>query len=194
VAQKSAENLKPYSDLVETTVDLKELDKCVQLQCSTGVSDQTRHSHNYVIKAEYDTELGAIKERLTQVRDSLDEQHATVAAALGFETDNKVRASRLISVRLVTTSTAQTLHFEVNQVYGHCFRLTRKESSAIRGKKGYIELGNRNNGVFFTTSALRQLAQDFKDLTTKYERKQSSLVKEVISIAGASSHGGLVCE
>lgn len=103
------------------------------------------------------------------------------------------------------------LNFENHQVYGHCFRLTRKvgsfsllkaliyhcdrrvliyarkflqEATAIKGKKNYIELANRQNGCFFTTKELKRLNEGFADLQETYERKQSTLAKEVISIAG----------
>lgn len=59
-----------------------------------------------------------------------------------------------------------------------------QESGAIRAKKEYIELSNRNNGCHFTTKLLKELNSDLKDLTTKYSRKQNSLVKEVVKIAG----------
>lgn len=43
---------------------------------------------------------------------------------------------------------------------------------------------NKSNGIFFTTKALKVLNDDYKDLNSKYEKKQNSLVKEVIAIAG----------
>jgi DNA mismatch repair protein MSH2 len=59
-----------------------------------------------------------------------------------------------------------------------------QEGAAIKNKKGYIELKNQTNGVHFTTKTLKSLNDDYRDLTKQYEKKQSSLVKEVISIAG----------
>lgn len=49
--------------------------------------------------------------------------------------------------------------------------------------KKYIELGTNKSGVYFTTKALKTLAEDHKDLTQSYVRTQSGLVKEVVSIA-----------
>jgi DNA mismatch repair protein MSH2 len=40
--------------------------------------------------------------------------------------------------------------------------------------------------VFFTTTALKQHAEDFKEISQTYTRTQSGLVKEVIEIAGMS--------
>jgi DNA mismatch repair protein MSH2 len=63
-------------------------------------------------------------------------------------------------------------------------KVPAQESGRIRHKRQYVEMANRNNGVYFRTNKLKDLNSDYKDLTTAYDRKQSSLVKEVISIAG----------
>lgn len=49
--------------------------------------------------------------------------------------------------------------------------------------KKYIELGTNKSGVYFATKALKNLAEDFKDLTQNYTRTQAGLVKEVVNIA-----------
>lgn len=85
-----------FSQMVETTIDLAELDR-----------------HNFVIKAEFDANLQAIKEELETVRDGLDEEHANVARDLDMELDQKV------------------LHFEQHTLYGYCFRLTKKVSRPL---------------------------------------------------------------
>jgi DNA mismatch repair ATPase MutS len=54
----------------------------------------------------------------------------------------------------------------------------------IKNKKNYIELKSQTNGVHFTTKDLKALNEEYKDVTKDYEKKQSSLVKEVIQIAG----------
>lgn len=70
-------------------------------------------NHNYVIKPEFDDSLVNLKDKLETIRDGLDEVHQEVAEDLGFETDGKV------------------LHFEVNSLFGYCFRLTRKVSPPL---------------------------------------------------------------
>ncbi|KAJ7484541.1 muts domain V-domain-containing protein [Mycena latifolia] len=52
------ENLEKYSDMVEQTIDLEELDR-----------------HNYVIKPEYDERLSALTAKLDEARDGLDKEH-----------------------------------------------------------------------------------------------------------------------
>lgn len=83
--------LEPLREMVEETIDLDELDR-----------------HQYVIKAEFDETLAAIKGKLEGVRDRLDNEHRRVATDLDMDMDGKV------------------LHFEQHSLYGYCFRLTRK--------------------------------------------------------------------
>lgn len=59
-----------------------------------------------------------------------------------------------------------------------------QEASAIKGKKGYIELRNQTNGMYFTTKTLKALNEEKIVLKKEYDKKQSTLVKEVITIAG----------
>lgn len=100
-------SLAKYSEMVEQTLDLKELDK-----------------HKYVIKPDYDPRLQDLAEKLTEVcilgldynvlkripypkvRDGLDEEHREVGDDLGMVLDKK-------------------LHLENNATYGYCFRLTK---------------------------------------------------------------------
>ncbi|CAG8439292.1 7439_t:CDS:10 [Ambispora leptoticha] len=79
--------------------------------------------------------------------------------------------------------TARKLHFEKSTVHGYCFRLTRNDAGCIRGNSRYIELATQRTGVFFTTTKLKELSQNFSEFSDEYEKKQSSLVKEVIAIA-----------
>ncbi|GAA6064732.1 hypothetical protein JCM10212_000403 [Sporobolomyces blumeae] len=149
--------LKIYADSLST----------YQQMVETTIDLSELSSHNFVIKPEFDDGLVALRDRLVSTRDELDQVHRDVADDLGFETDNK------------------TLHFEANSLFGYCFRLTRKEAAAIKNKKNYIELKNQTNGVHFTTKELKALVEEYRDCQKEYEKKQSSLVKEVIGIAAS---------
>lgn len=128
--------------------------------------DEANH-HNYVIKHEFDESLTEIRQQIENVTSGLNDEHERVANELGMSTDQKV------------------LHFENHSLYRRCFRLTRKEAGAIKGKKGYIELNNQKAGMLFTTKQLKELNDDLAEFTKQYDRKQSSLVKEVIGIAAS---------
>ncbi|TFK49468.1 DNA mismatch repair protein [Heliocybe sulcata] len=141
------ENLSKYSEMVEQTLDLDELD-----------------NHRFVIKADYDARLRQLADRLAEVRDGLDEQHKDVGEDLGVELDKK-------------------LHLENSQMYGYCLRLTKNEAKLVHNKRAYIELGTTKSGTFFTTKTLKELSNEYQEVTESYTRTQNGLVKEVINIA-----------
>ncbi|KAJ3563218.1 hypothetical protein NP233_g9079 [Leucocoprinus birnbaumii] len=131
--------------MVEATLDLEQLDR-----------------HAFVIKPEYDERLAELAEKLGEVRDGLDNEHAAVGDDLNLELDKKI-------------------HLDNNQMYGYCLRVTKTDAKGL--PKKYIELGTNKNGVYFVTKTLKRLAEDFKDLNQKYQYVQRDLEKEVIKIA-----------
>lgn len=58
-----------------------------------------------------------------------------------------------------------------------------QDARVITGKKKYPELGTLKSGVFFTTTPLRELANQYQETTDAYSRTQRGLVKEVVNIA-----------
>ncbi|KAH9477925.1 DNA mismatch repair protein msh-2 [Psilocybe cubensis] len=127
-------SLEKYGEMVEQTLDLKELD-----------------NHNYLIKPDYDPRLQELAEKLAEIRDGLDEEHRKTGEELDLELDKK-------------------LHLENNQ-------------DAKNLPKRYIELGTNKSGVYFTTSRLKQHAEDFKEASAAYAKTQHGVVKQVIEIA-----------
>ncbi|RDX54685.1 DNA mismatch repair protein [Lentinus brumalis] len=140
--------LSKYSEMVQQTLDLDELE-----------------NHNFVIKPDYDSRLQELADKLSEVRDGLDEQHRKAGKTLGLELDKK-------------------LHLENSPQYGYCFRVTKNDAKVLQeDKRKWIELGALKSGVFFTTSALKSLSTEYSELTEQYSRTQSGLVKEVVNIA-----------
>ncbi|EPQ31019.1 uncharacterized protein PFL1_01208 [Pseudozyma flocculosa PF-1] len=121
-------------------------------------------SHNFVIKPDFDAGLKQIKEALDDVRDKLDDQHRAAGKELKMDIEKK-------------------LHLENHSSYGYCFRVTRTDASLVRNKKGYHDIATVKGGLFFTNGALRELSTEFRDLSERYNRSQSGLVREVIQIA-----------
>ena len=74
------------------------------------------------------------------------------------------------------------LKLDKNSQHGYFLKISRADSGLLRGKT-YIELSIVKSGVSFTTSKLRQLSAEFLELSSEYEKAQSSLVKEVIGVA-----------
>ncbi|QRW23455.1 DNA mismatch repair protein MutS [Rhizoctonia solani] len=146
--EEYSSSLSKYTEMVEQTIDLKELDR-----------------HNYVIKPDYDQNLKRLALKLSEVRDGLDEEHQDVGQDLGLELDKK-------------------LHLENNPSHGYCFRLSKTDAKAIHNKRQYNEISTQKAGTLFTTSTLRELANEYGSLSDQYNRAQSGLVKEVVGIAG----------
>ncbi|KAG1902378.1 DNA mismatch repair protein [Suillus fuscotomentosus] len=141
------ENLVKYGEMVESTLDLEELEH-----------------HNYAIKPDYDERLQVLADKLVEIRDGLDAEHRATGKDLDLDLDKK-------------------LHLENSQNYGYCFRLTKNDAKAIMRNNKYIELGTVKSGVYFTTKKLKALSTDHQEATHEYQRTQSGLVKEVVSIA-----------
>lgn len=93
--QEYETSLSKYSDMVQDTLDLDELE-----------------NHNFVVKPEYDEELQALADRISETRDALDEEHRRVAGELDFELDKK-------------------LHLENSPVHGYCFRISKNVSPTL---------------------------------------------------------------
>lgn len=138
-------------EMVEMTIDLEEL-----------------AYHNFVIKPDFDEQLGTIKQQIDAVRDQLDEQHALAGRDLGIDTDKK-------------------LHLENHTSYGYCFRVTRMDGGVLKNRKGYFDLGTVKGGIYFTTNKLRELNDEFRTLSDSYSRTQARLVRDVIDIASSYS-------
>ncbi|CAE6457674.1 unnamed protein product [Rhizoctonia solani] len=145
--EEYSSSLSKYTEMVEQTIDLKELDR-----------------HNYVIKPDYDQNLKRLALKLSEVRDKLDEEHQDVGRDLSLELDKK-------------------LHLENNPSHGYCFRLSKTDAKAIHNKRQYNEISTQKAGTLFTTSTLRELANEYGSLSDQYNRAQSGLVKEVVGIA-----------
>ena len=122
--------------------------------------------HEFIIKAGFDESLRTIRKKLGNVRKEMDQEHARASDHLGQEADKK-------------------LFLENHRTHGWCFRLTRTEASCIRNKKQYLEISTQKNGVYFTTQALQALRRDHDQLSNSYNRTQSSLVAEVVSVAAS---------
>ncbi|EXJ73652.1 DNA mismatch repair protein msh-2 [Cladophialophora psammophila CBS 110553] len=122
--------------------------------------------HEFIIKPEFDEGLKLIRANLDKIQRSMDVEHRRVGKDLGQELDKK-------------------LFLENHRVHGHCFRLTRNEAGCIRNKKDYKEISTQKNGVYFTTNALAELRREHDQLSGSYNRKQSSLVSEVVQVASS---------
>lgn len=122
--------------------------------------------HEFIIKPEFDEALRILRQKLDKVQSDMASEHRRVGKDLDQELEKK-------------------LFLENHRVHGFCFRLTRTEAGCIRNKSAYKEISTQKNGVYFTTTKLADLRRDYDQLSGTYNRKQSSLVSEVVQVAAS---------
>lgn len=123
-------------------------------------------NHEYIIKPEFDESLKVIRKKLDKLRYDMDAEHKRVARDLNQDMDKK-------------------LFLENHRVHGWCFRLTRNEAGCIRNKREYQECSTQKNGVYFTTRTMQELRREHDQLSSNYNRTQTGLVNEVVSVAAS---------
>jgi len=123
-------------------------------------------NHEFIIKPEFDDGLRIIRKKLDRLRSDMDREFADAARDLGQEKDKKI-------------------FLENHKVHGWCMRLTRTEAGCIRNQSKYKECSTQKNGVYFTTNTLQGLRREFDQLSQNYNRTQSSLAGEVITVAAS---------
>lgn len=148
--------LRQYTDAFAGLQDMVE----------TTVDLEALDNHEFIIKPEFDESLKVIRKRLDKLKRDMESEHANVGNDLDQDTEKK-------------------LFLENHKVHGWCFRLTRNEAGCIRQKKQYKEISTQKNGVYFTTSTLQDKRREFDQLSENYNRTQSGLVNEVVSVASS---------
>lgn len=153
----------------EYTTKLREYsDSFARLQemVETTVDLEALDNHEFIIKPEFDESLRSIRKRLDKLKNQMESHHYQVGRDLNQDTEKK-------------------LFLENHRVHGWCFRLTRNEAGCIRNKKEYQECSTQKNGVYFTTTSLQNMRREFDQLSENYNRTQSGLVTEVVSVASS---------
>ncbi|KAK8113936.1 DNA mismatch repair protein msh2-like protein [Apiospora kogelbergensis] len=132
----------------------------------TTVDLDALDNHEFIIKSEFDDSLRIIRKRLDKVRSDMDREFRSASDDLNQEENKKI-------------------FLENHKVHGWCMRLTRTEAGCIRNNSKYRECSTQKNGVYFTTNKLQGLRREFDQLSQNYNRTQSSLVNEVITVAAS---------
>lgn len=138
----------------------------LQEMVETTVDLDAMDRHEFIIKPEFDDGLKVIRKRLDKLNYDMEKESKEVADDLGLEIDKK-------------------LFLENHKVHGWCLRLTRAEAGKIRNEKDYMECSTQKNGVYFTTKTLQSMRREHDQLSENYNRTQSSLVNEVVSVAAS---------
>ena len=138
----------------------------LQEMVETTVDLDALDNHEFIIKPEFDESLRTIRKRLDKLKYDMEIEHRKVGNDLNQDTEKK-------------------LFLENHRVHGWCFRLTRNEAGCIRNKKEYQECSTQKNGVYFTTSTMQTMRREHDQLSENYNRTQSGLVSEVVSVAAS---------
>lgn len=77
-----------------------------------------------------------------------------------------------------------SLKLERKDNLGYIFRLTRKEERFIRGKKQFIVLETRKDGVRFQTKGLKRLSSAYQELAEQYQERESEMRIKTLEVAG----------
>ncbi|KAJ3144932.1 MutS-like protein [Geranomyces michiganensis] len=141
---------------------LKNLEELVE----TTIDLNAIEHHDFRIKADFDQNLQEVRAQMDATYEQLEPEAMRVADALDIEYEKKLK-------------------FEKSTQFGYIMRLSRKDAAIIRSRREYIELATRKDGVYFTTSVLRRLSDEYMQLSQEYETTQSKLVKEVIEITSS---------
>ena len=150
------------SKLISYSNSLARLQEMVE----TTVDLEALDHHEFIIKPEFDDSLRIIRKKLDKLKYDMDVEHTKVGKDLNQDTEKK-------------------LFLENHKVHGWCFRLTRTEAGCIRNKKQYQECSTQKNGVYFTTNSMQTMRREFDQLSENYNRTQTGLVSEVVSVAAS---------
>ncbi|CAO3669338.1 unnamed protein product [Umbelopsis vinacea] len=147
------------SKLKEYAVSLEKLQEMVE----TTIDLDAVAEHEFIIKADFDEDLQELRQQVNSTRERMDKEHLKLADRLNLDADKKLK-------------------LEKHNIYGYCFRISRADSGVIRNKSEFIEYATQKAGTYFATTALKELNNSWMDLSNQYDKKQNSLVKEVIGI------------
>ncbi|KAI1468352.1 muts domain V-domain-containing protein [Daldinia caldariorum] len=132
----------------------------------TTVDLDALDNHEFIIKPEFDDNLRIVRRKLDKLRSNMDSEFRKAADDLNQEENKKI-------------------FLENHKTHGWCMRLTRTEAGCIRNNSHYQECSTQKNGVYFTTKALQSYRREFDQLSQTYNRTQSGLVNEVVSVAAS---------
>ena len=129
--QEISNDFEKFTQMVETTIDLKQVEQ-----------------GHFMIKPDFDDNLGELREQLDDVDEKIRAQEAKTAAELDVER-------------------GKVLKLEHNAQYGYYFRVTLKEEKSVRGNKNYNIIEANKSGIKFRNGKLEQLNETFADLNAR---------------------------
>lgn len=115
----------------------------------------------FVVSPSVDPELGRLKDQQDEVMADLTTEYEKVKYDVG-----------------------ETLKLERKENLGYIFRLTRKEERLIRGKKQYMVMETRKDGVRFQTMELRKQSRRYESIAAEYTEVEKDMRTKTLEVAG----------
>lgn len=106
-----------------------------------------------------------LKQEMDSSQSKAERLLSRVASDLGLETNKSVK-------------------LESNAQIGYFFRVTLKEEKSLRNNRNYHMIDTNKSGVRFRNSALEEINEIYLKARRQYEEQQSSVVKEILGVAG----------
>jgi len=163
--------------VTDITENLTEFEKFCQMVQTTLDIDQIETSGQFLIKPEFDEQLGELRQQLDDLEEKLRRCLSGCASELCLEA-------------------GKTLKMEYSGQHGYFFRVTMKDEKNLRGNKSFNIIDSSKGGVKFRNNKMEALNDQHAAITKDYERYQASIVLEMVGIcasyADQMNHLGLV--
>lgn len=156
-----------YADVLAQVHDAEHLTKFEELL--EAAIDLDRIPDEYLIASTYDEGLAEIENEKLAVENEIQKLANEAADDLGLVLDKTVKLE---------------WHKSANRRL-RCLRITAKEEKVVRKKlqAKYLELETRKDGIKFTNRQLRNAAERLQNLTLDYDKRQETLVSQVVQVA-----------
>ncbi|TGZ72287.1 hypothetical protein CRM22_002178 [Opisthorchis felineus] len=145
--QVAVENFSKFQEMVQSTLDL----------------EMIQRRNEYIIRSDFDDELGELKSKLDKLEESIEDEFRRSARKLNLEPGKSVK-------------------LDSNEQLGYFMRVTLKEEKTLREFKSFEVLDAQKGGVRFRNSAMSQLNTSHLEMKQEYAAAQQTIVDEVLRI------------
>ncbi|KER30558.1 hypothetical protein T265_03039 [Opisthorchis viverrini] len=171
--QVAVENFSKFQEMVQSTIDL----------------EMIQRRNEYIIRSDFDDELGELKSKLDKLEESIEDEFRGFTPYTGLlETllttfiPNSVICVQ--SARKLNLEPGKSVKLDSNEQLGYFMRVTLKEEKTLREFKSFEVLDAQKGGVRFRNSTMSQLNSSHLEMKQEYAAAQQTIVDEVIRITG----------
>ena len=132
------------------------------------------HRHEWALLPHFSEALQDLSDQRDEVRERIEAHHKGLCKATGFEADR--------------------LRLEVDPRFGYCLRVSRKDETDLRKvtKVKFDQLMTKKEGVFVRDSHLSSYAEEYAQVSRKYDAEQRALAAKVVETA--ATFGPVIAE